>query len=345
MTGTTANELLENAWRRGKEFLGVEVPVICGGMTWVSTSDLVKAVAAAGAFGALAGGNMPPEMFADEVDACRAGVEGSFAVNLVTVAPNYAAQLDILQGKDVPIVVFAGGFPNRKDIAAMKDGGKKVMCFAATEAMARRTLKYGADALIIEGMEAGGHIGHVTLMVLLQEILFRMDPNVPVFAAGGIATGRMVAHLLLMGAAGVQMGTRFVLSEECAAHPEFKQAFLKAQSRHAVQTPMLDQRVQVAPVRALQNQGMEEFSRLQIELIASLDREEITREEALHRVESFWMGALRNAVVDGDVERGSLMAGQSVGLSAKIMPVKEIVAEIAADAAAELERVRHSITE
>lgn len=332
--------LLDSLWQRGAEFLGARYPIICGGMTWVSTFDLVKAVSENGAFGVLAGGNMPPEMFDQEVDRCVQEIDGPFAVNLVTIAPNYKQHLEILKSKEkVPIVIFAGGFPNRGDMKMMKDAGKKTMAFAATESMAKRTLKYGADALVIEGMEAGGHIGHVTLTVLIQEVLFNVK-DVPVFVAGGLATGKMVAHTLLMGAAGAQMGTRFVMSEECTAHPQFKEAFAKAQARHAVQTPMIDNRVQVAAVRALNNQGMEGFNKLQIDLIGKLDREEITREEAIHEVESFWMGALRKGVIDGDIDTGSLMAGQSVGLVREIKPMKRIIEEIVTEAEEELQRVK-----
>jgi enoyl-[acyl-carrier protein] reductase II len=213
-----------------------------------------------------------------------------------------------------------------------------VVCFAATDSLAHRLIAQGADALVLEGSEAGGHIGPVSLTVLLQQILFKVD-DVPIFVAGGVALGQMMAHLLLMGAAGVQMGTRFVMSEECTAHQSFKQTFRRAKAREAMATPQFDSRLPVIPVRALQNEGTVEFRKLQLELLDKLDRRVITRAEAQEQVEHFWMGALRRAVVDGDVKKGSLMAGQSVGLVGEIKPLAEIVAELVQDGETELRRV------
>jgi enoyl-[acyl-carrier protein] reductase II len=186
------------------------------------------------------------------------------------------------------------------------------------------------------GLLAGGN---VPVAVLFQQILFRVD-RAPIFIAGGIATGRMMAHLLMMGAAGVQMGTRFVMSEECAAHPIFKEAFKKAKARDAVATPQFDGRLPVIPVRALKNEGTIEFGKLQLELLYKLDHHVIDREEAQFAVERFWIGALRNAVVDGDVAKGSLMAGQPVGLVDKIKPIKGIIDEMVADAAIEMQQLK-----
>jgi enoyl-[acyl-carrier protein] reductase II len=241
-------------------------------------------------------------------------------------------------------VVFAGSFPRDRDIAAVKDMGAKVMCFASTESIARRMLDFGADALILEGMEAGGHVGHVSLMVLLQQVLFSV-PEVPVFVAGGIATGRMCAHLFLMGAAGVQMGTVFAVAEESCAHAAFKTSFFKANARDAVSTPQFDSRLPVVAVRALRNKGTAEFGQLQLELLKKLEAKEISRTEAQMKVEEFWMGALRRAVIDGDTSSGSLMAGQSVGLVEKEMPIKEIIQEFLCEIEKELERVKGKLKE
>ena len=161
----------------------------------------------------------------------------------------------------------------------------------------------------------------------------------PVFVAGGIATGRMMAHLLLMGAAGIQMGTRFVLSEECKAHPKFKKAFQRANSRDAIATPQFDSRLPVIPVRALKNKGSKEFLKLQLELMNKLEKKLIDQQQAQFEVENFWVGALRDAAIDGNVERGSLMAGQSVGLVNEIKPIQEIIGEIVEDAESELQRL------
>jgi enoyl-[acyl-carrier protein] reductase II len=170
-------------------------------------------------------------------------------------------------------------------------------------------------------------------------VLFEIS-DVPVFVAGGIATGRMCAHLFLMGAAGVQMGTRFAVARESCAHPDFKKAFLRAQARYAVSTPQFDSRLPVVAVRALRNLATDDFKDLQIELIRKMNKGEIGREEAQEEVERFWMGRLRSAVVEGDTDHGSLMAGQSVGLVNREMTVEEIMDDLATETEKELCRVR-----
>lgn len=309
-------------------------------MTWLSDVHLVSAIRHCGGFGVLAAGNMPPDMLAKAIDACHA-LGGPFGVNLVTIAPCFRQHLDVVMHARVPFVIFAGNFPRLHDVEAAKSGGSRVLSFASTLSIARQQIRFGVDALLLEGMEAGGHIGHVSLIILLQQVLFH-NPSVPVFVAGGIATGKMIAHLLLMGAAGCQMGTRFVMSEECSAHPAFKQRFAKARAREAVATPALDRdRLPVVAVRALQNRGMREFSRLQMDLLQKLDAGEISRETAQLEVEKFWMGALRRAVQEGDIEMGSLMAGQSVGLVDRVQPMRDIFCELLTESETELERVRN----
>lgn len=331
--------LFEKLAKRGADFLGVKYPIISGGMTWISNYELVKAVSDNGGFPVLAGGNMPPDILETEVDRCIAGIDRPFAVNLITISPNYRAQYEILRSKSVPVIVFAGGFPRKSDIQGMKSAGKKTMSFASEESIAAQQIRFGIDSLILEGSEAGGHIGHVSLMVLLQQVLFEFR-EIPVFAAGGIATGKMIAHLLTMGAAGCQLGTRFVMSEECTAHDNFKQAFSKAHARQAISTPQYDSKLPVVAVRAIKNKGTEEFGRLQLRLLKELEAGTITREKAQFDVESFWVGSLRNAVVDGDVEDGSLMAGQSVGLVSEVQPMCEIFRCLVDDAEAELIRMQ-----
>lgn len=319
-------------WQRGREFLGVEYPLIAGAMTWISTSGLVKAVADAGAFGVLAAGNMPADLLEREVRALQK--DGcSFAVNLITIAPNYLSHLEKVASWRVPYIVFAGSFPRQEEVRVAKSSGAKVLCFASNDSIAERMIAYGADALILEGSEAGGHIGHVSTIVLIQQVLFHY-PQVPVFVAGGIASGRMIAHLLLMGAAGVQMGTIFAMAEESPAHPLFKERFCKARAREAFATPQYSSALPVVAVRALKNKGSEEFGKLQLELIQKLEKGEIHRTEAQYEVEKYWVGALRRAVQEGDVEYGSLMAGQSVGLICETKPVKEIVKHLVDDAEA-----------
>ncbi|MFC1642734.1 NAD(P)H-dependent flavin oxidoreductase [Myxococcota bacterium] len=321
-------------FRQGSDFLGVPYPIICGAMTSISDHQLVGAVARTGAFGLLAASNVPVAKLREEIEQARAITERPFGVNLITVAPNYQAHLALVTEMQVPTIVFAGTIPKAGEIARAKDSGAKVICFAATDMLAHRMIDQGADALLLEGP--------VSLIVLLQEILFKVD-SVPIFVAGGVALGRMMAHLVLMGAAGVQIGTRFVMSHECAAHPAFKETFRKAKARDAIATPQFDSRLPVIPVRALRNEGTIEFKKLQLELMEKLDQDLITRAEAQEQVEYFWMGALRRAVVEGDVKKGSLMAGQSVGLVDQIQPLGEIVRELVEDAELELVRVRQQL--
>lgn len=318
-------QLPSKHWDKGREFLGVRYPLISGAMTWISDSRLVRTVGEAGAFGVLAAGNMPVESLEAEIKTLQSAVPAvPFAVNLITIAPNYQAHLKKAAEMGVPFIVFAGSFPRKGEVQTARGSGAKVMCFASTESIAARMIDYGTDALILEGSEAGGHIGHVSTMVLIQEVLFRFG-QVPVFVAGGVATGRMIAHLLLMGAAGVQMGTIFAVSEECRAHPAFKERFRRARSREAMATPEYDSALPVVAVRAIKNKGTEDFGRLQLDLLQKIKSGEIGRVEAQYEVEKFWVGALRRAVEDGDVDHGSLMAGQCVGLIDEVRPVRVIV--------------------
>jgi len=330
--------LLDKFIKVGQDFLGCKFPIMCGAMTWVSDYKLIGALGKAGGFGLLAGGNAPVDILEKDIISTRNHTDAPFGVNLITIAPVYKDQLQLVCDMKCELVMFAGSIPKDTEIKQVKDIGAKVVCFAPTAPLAHRLIKMGADALMIEGAEAGGHIGPVSLSVLLQQILFEID-SVPVFVAGGIATGRMMAHLLMMGAAGVQMGTRFVMSEECKAHPKFKKVFQKANARDAVATPQFDSRLPVIPVRALKNKGSKEFLKLQLELMDKLEKKRIDQQQAQYEVENFWVGALRDAAIDGNVERGSLMAGQSVGLVDKIKPIQGIIDEMVDDAESELQRL------
>ena len=235
--------------------------------------------------------------------------------------------------------MFAGSIPRQTEVEKAKASGAKVLCFASTESIAKRMIDYGADGLILEGSEAGGHIGHVSTAVLLQEILFEF-PQVPIFVAGGIGTGKLIAHLALMGAAGAQMGTRFVMAEECNAHPKFKEVFIRARAREAISTPQYSVKLPVVSVRALNNHAMTHFGELQLDLLQQLEGGDLSRQDAQFKVEEYWVGSLRKAAVDGDVEHGSLMAGQSVGMLRKVQPLREILQEIVDEADRAVDEVR-----
>ena len=331
--------LIDTFFEKGREFLDCKYPIMCGAMTWVSDPQLVSAIGNAGGFGLLAGGNTPIDVFERQIVETGELTEGPFGVNLITLAPVYQGQLELVCRLGCPVVVFAGGIPRKDEIKKAKRCGAKVICFAPTAPLAHKLIQRGADALILEGLEAGGHIGPVALSVLIQQILFNVD-TVPIFIAGGIATGRMMAHLLMMGAAGIQMGTRFVMAEECIAHPKFKESFRKAKAKDAIASPQFDSRLPVIPVRALKNEGSLEFAKLQLELLNKLDENLMDRLEAQYKVEEFWAGALRRAVIDGDVAKGSLMAGQSVGLVDKVQPLNDIIDEMVSEAETELQRLK-----
>jgi enoyl-[acyl-carrier protein] reductase II len=343
-TPVPSTPALDHIWGRGKAFLGSDLPILCGAMTWISDPQLVSLMSNLGAFGVLAAGNMPPELFAQYVDETRQKTSRPFAGNVITIAPNYQSHLDILCERKVGHIVFAGSIPRASEVKRAKDSGAKVMCFASTGSIAERMIDYGTDALVLEGSEAGGHIGHVSTVVLLQEILFNF-PTLPIFVAGGIATGKMVAHLVLMGAAGAQMGTRFVMAEECTAHARFKDVFIRARSREAVSTPQYSAKLPVVSVRALNNHAMEHFGNLQLELLDKLRDGTVNRQDAQFKVEEYWVGSLRRAAIDGDVEHGSLMAGQSVGLVTRVQPLREILQEIVTDADRAVAEVRQRLAD
>ena len=336
-------DLLTPMFKRGTDFLGSRYPILCGAMTWVSEPKLVAAVCNNGCFGCLAGGNAPTDILAKQIEETRSLTKNNFGVNLITIAPSYKSHLDMLKDAHVPYIIFAGSFPREKEVAAAKATGAKVLCFASTISIADRMIRFGADAIILEGSEAGGHIGHVSSMILIQQLLFKYADTLPIFVAGGVATGKMMAHLMMMGAAGVQLGTRFVMTEECMVHPKFKEVFLKANARDAIATPQYDSKLPVVAVRALKNKGMQQFGALQLRLLKELEAGTIHRQQAQDEVEKFWVGALRRAAVDGDVDNGSLMAGQAVGLMNNIMPISDLIVELLTDANNELLAVKKKL--
>jgi enoyl-[acyl-carrier protein] reductase II len=321
---------------RGATFLGSRVAIMGGAMSWISERNLVAALSNAGAFGVIACGAMEPERLAAEIVATQALTGKPFGVNLITMHPRLDALVDVCLAAKVGHIVFAGGIPPTPAIRKAKDGGAKVVCFAPALALAKKLVRSGADALVIEGSEAGGHIGPVSLNVLAQEILPSMASEVPVFVAGGIGRGEALLSYLEMGAAGAQIGTRFVCATESIAHPKFKQAFIRGAARDALPTIQLDERFPVIPVRALQNEGTKRFLDHQAEVIRRHRAGELDKTAAQLDIEHFWAGALRRAVIDGDVENGSLMAGQSVGMVTQEAPAAEIVAQLMDQAAAAL---------
>ncbi|MBF0144593.1 MAG: nitronate monooxygenase [Magnetococcales bacterium] len=323
----SSRNAVPESWQRGTRFLGTRYAILGGAMAWLSEHNLVSAISRAGGFGVLASGSMPPELLRQEIQATRRRTTNPFGVNLITMNPQLPELVRVVIDEQVSHCVLAGGLPDQPTIDALKQAGIKVILFAPSLALGKRLIKRGADALIIEGHEAGGHVGPVTTSVLVQEILPHLT-EVPVFAAGGIANGTMVAGLVAMGAAGCQLGTRFVVAHECIAHTNFKNAFLRAQSRDAQVTAQFDPVLPVIPVRALVNKGTQNFNSLQLQLIQEVKAGTKDRKTAQLELEHFWVGALKRAAIDGDIEQGSVMAGQSVGLVNSTQSVTDIMTEL-----------------
>ena len=323
---------LEVLMQRGAAFLGSDVAIMAGAMSWISERNLVSAMSNAGGFGVIACGAMTPELLDAEIAATKAMTAKPFGVNLITMHPQLMDLIAVCAKHGVSHIVLAGGLPPPGSLEAVKAMGAKLICFAPALALAKKLIRSGVDAIVIEGMEAGGHIGPVSTSVLAQEILPEVANEVPVFVAGGIGRGEMIASYLEQGSAGVQIGTRLVCATECIAHPAFKKAFIRAPAREAVASVQIDPRLPVIPVRALKNAGTEEFTRKQVEVAGMLDRGEVDMGAAQLEIEHFWAGALRRAVIEGDVENGSLMAGQSVGMVKAEEPIAEILATLCREA-------------
>lgn len=331
MLAEPASPALNTLWERGARFLGTETAIMAGAMSWVSNHALVSAISNAGGFGVIACGAMTPDLLRAEIAKTQTLTQKPFGVNLITMHPQLDELIQVCLQANVGHIVLAGGLPPNGAIKAVKDGGAKVICFAPALVLAKRFVKLGVDALVIEGAEAGGHIGPVSLTVLAQEILPFIN-QIPVFVAGGLGRGEAILAYLEMGASGAQLGTRFAAAQESIAHQNFKQAFFRANARDALPTTQLDERFPVIPVRALVNNGTKRFLQHQADMLQQYQSGAMTREAAQLEIEHFWAGALRRAVIDGDVEEGSVMAGQSVGMVLREQSCVDIIQELIAQA-------------
>ena len=287
------------------ELLGVEYPIIQGGMAWVATAELAAAVSNAGGIGLIAAGNAPVDYVRDQIHKARTLTDKPFGVNVMMMSPYAAEIMAMLVEERVAVVTTGAGNPGQY-IPALKEAGTVVIPVIPSVALAQRMEKAGADAVVAEGCEAGGHIGELTTMALIPMVVDGV--NIPVIAAGGIADSRGVAAAFALGAEGVQVGTRFLCSEECTVHQNYKEAVVAAKDRDAVVTG----RFTGHPVRTLKNK-----------LTKTMDK--IEKEGDLEAFERIGAGALKAAVVDGDTQMGSVMAGQSAGLVHDIKPCSEIV--------------------
>ena len=327
----TDREELDRLWARGTAFLGCEYAIMGGAMSWVSERHLVSAISNAGGFGVIACGSMTPDLLAKEIAGTQGMTDKPFGVNLITMHPMLDDLVRVCLEAKIGHIVLAGGIPPGGAVKAVKDGGAKLIAFAPALVLAKRLVRSGADAIVIEGSEAGGHIGPVSLTVLAQEILPHIR-DVPVFVAGGLGRGEAILAFLEMGASGAQLGSRFAATKESIAHPNFKKAFIRANARDALPSIQLDERFPVIPVRGLVNAGTKNFLRHQAETRDRFQAGELNKVEAQLEIEHFWAGALRRAVIDGDVEMGSVMAGQSVGMVTSEQSIAEVLEELAGQA-------------
>lgn len=302
------------------DLLGIEYPILQGGMAWTSTGELAAAVSAAGGLGIIGSGNAPADWVRQEIRKVRERTDRPFGVNVMLMSPHVEEVMQVILEEGVPVVTTGAGNPG-KYIPALKERGTKVIPVIPSVALAQRMERAGADAVIAEGTESGGHVGELTTMALVPQVVDAV--SIPVIAAGGIGDGRGLVAALALGAVGVQMGTRFMVAEECTIHPRVKEAIIKAKDRDTVVTG----RSTGHPVRCLKNKFARQFE--------EMEKQGVPVEE----LERFGTGKLKAAMVDGDIENGSVMMGQIAGLVKKIQPAAEIIAEIMQEAEQVLKRL------
>ncbi|MDX9916425.1 MAG: enoyl-[acyl-carrier-protein] reductase FabK [Gudongella sp.] len=288
------------------EILGIEYPVIQGGMAWVATHELASAVSEAGGLGVIAAGNAPGEFVRNEIRELRKRTSKPFAVNIMLLSPFADQVAEIVCEEGVPIVTTGAGNPG-KYLEKFRQHNIKVIPVVPSVALAKRMEKQGVDALIVEGTEAGGHIGELTTMSLIPQVCDAVE--LPVIAAGGIADGRGFAAAFALGAEGIQMGTRFVCSTEAKVHPKYKEMLINAGDRDAIVTG----RSTGHPVRVLKNRFTRDF--------LEMEKKGASKED----LEKSGAGRLRLAVVDGDIDNGSVMSGQIAGMINDIKSCEEII--------------------
>ena len=302
------------------DLLGIKYPIIQGGMAWVATAELAAAVSNAGGLGIIGCGAAPRDVIKNEISKIKKLTSKPFGVNVMLLSPFVDEIIELLCEEKVPVVTTGAGNPG-KYMSKFKEIGTKVIPVVPSVALGKRMEKIGADAIIVEGTEAGGHIGELTTMSLVPQVVDQV--NIPVIAAGGIADGRALIAALALGAKGVQIGTRFVCTDECQVHRNNKYAIIKSSDRDAVVTGRSTRH----PVRSLRNK----FTKNLLELEK--------QNTDLETIEKFGVGMLRNAVINGDVENGSVMAGQISGLIKDIKSCEAVIQDIMKEA----EEVRNSI--
>jgi enoyl-[acyl-carrier protein] reductase II len=304
------------------DLIGTKHPIVQGGMAWVGTAELAAAVSNAGGLGIIGGGNAPTEEVAREIRLAKELTDEPFGLNIPLAISEYADEIVTLCIKEGVRIMVIGAWRPGNHITRLKEAGITVIPVVASVPLAKRLARQGADALVAEGMESGGHIGDIATMPLVPQVVDAVD--VPVIAAGGIADGRGLVAALALGAQGIQMGTRFICTTECTAHENYKQAILKARDRSTMTTG----HSLGHPVRALKNPMVYQFE--------ELERRGITEAEIIE----FGTGKLRLAVIEGDMTNGSVMAGQIAGMVNDIIPVKELIERIVGEAEEIIRRLR-----
>lgn len=295
------------------KLLGIEYPIIQGGMAWVAESKLASAVSKAGGLGLIAGGSAPVDYIREQIRNVKAATDKPFGINIMLMSPNSEDLAQLVIDEKVPVVTTGAGSPG-KYMEAWKNAGIKVLPVIPSVALAKRMERAGADAVIAEGCEAGGHIGEITTICLTPQVADAVE--IPVVAAGGIADGRGIAAAFMLGAEGVQVGTRFLASEECRIHENYKNLVLKAKDTDSAVTG----RGTGHPVRSVRNK----FTRK----LMDFEKNGGTPEE----FEELSVGSLRKAVVDGNLEEGSFMSGQIAGLIKDVKPAGEIIKDMFGEA-------------
>lgn len=295
------------------EMLDIKYPIIQGGMAWVADANLASAVSEAGGFGIIGTGSATADIVREEIRKCKKMTDKPFGVNVMLMSPNVESVIEVIIEEKPKAITTGAGNP-AKYMEKLKKAGIKVIPVVPTIALAKRMEKLGADAIIAEGTEAGGHIGELTTMVLIPQIAEVL--KTPVIAAGGIANGKGMIASFALGAQGVQIGTRFICSKECNIHENYKQAVLSAKDRDAIVTG----RTTGHPVRTLKNKFSKEYLKMEKE------------GASIEELEKLGAGSLRLAVVNGDLEKGSFMAGQSASMIKEIKSCKEILEEIIKEA-------------
>ncbi|MDU3335500.1 enoyl-[acyl-carrier-protein] reductase FabK [Acinetobacter sp. RIT592] len=306
------------------ELLNIKYPIIQGGMAWVATAELAAGVSNAGGLGIIAAGNAPKEVIKEQIKKCRELTDKPFGVNVMLLSPFVDEIMDLIVEERVEVITTGAGNP-AKYIERLKEVNTKIIPVVPTIALAKRMEKHGADAVIVEGTEAGGHIGELTTMVLTPQVVDNV--NIPVIAAGGIADGKGLAAALCLGASGVQIGTRFICSDECMAHENYKNLILKSRDRDAIVTG----RSTGHPVRTLKNKLAKEILNMEKEGVNPLD------------IDQKGVGSLRMAVVNGDVDNGSFMAGQIASYINDVKPCKQIIEDIMEESKSILSKINKKL--